>query len=172
MKKLLLLYLFVCSVCMAWAADCPITIQMGADKSIVSIEEPEVFVHGDMIEGRGYYTWYKDGEVVADGTMSLGEFTIYYLDEEVADKPCTVRYTLTVSNSSCSASAHIDITVIDPTSASEASADKAITIIGRQILVNGSADNVLIYNLTGAVTSNPVPTAGVYLVNGSKVRVW
>ncbi len=151
-KFFLILSAFILQLTARAAQECP-TITMTADPERVTIDEPVSIVSGTLEGGSGYYTWYKNGEVVSEGTMSLGEFTLYYLDEKVADTPCDVTYKLTITNKGCESAEQITVTLIDdPLNAEEAQST--------------ACEAKQYYNLAGVPICEP-RQAGIYIVKES-----
>lgn len=128
------------------AQECP-TITLSAEPSTVTLQEPAVTLLGAVEGGSGYYTWYKDDEVVSEGAMSLGEFVLYYFDEEVSDTPGNVTYKLNITNKQCDVTEQVTVTVATPVNADETGAvmEKEYT------------------NLTGLPVRAPLK-AGIYVV--------
>ncbi|MCQ2351128.1 MAG: hypothetical protein MJ003_04045 [Paludibacteraceae bacterium] len=164
MKHWLLTILLGCT-CVVWAEnadkaeDC-IKFELSASAEQLYIPDTELEIIAPFSKGSGNYTWLKNGEEVSSGSMSLGEFSLYFSDECVSNVAETVTYTLTVTNKLCTASRQISVKVINPTKAKEGKANQ-IEVHGRKIIV---PDITHIINIAGVEVSNPVPSAGLYFV--------
>lgn len=149
-KELLtLILLFFCPLTAFCSAECP-DITLTAEPSPVSVTDESVAILYTVPKEYSSvnYTWYRDGEEMEWGQMSLGQTEIVYVDYDIPSKPCEIKYQLNITNKQCDVTGEITIAVTDPSGVTEASATTAATRY---------------YNLTGAEVYEPLPS-GVYIV--------